>query len=90
MTESGMVREHPGRCRCIIIGGGPAGLAAALYFARFNCDALVISMEDQRARWIERTWNVPGYRGSAVIADRAMPRARAQIWGTLVHGKWMR
>ena len=47
--------------------GGPAGLAAALYFARFNCEALVISLEDQRARWIERTWNVPGHPEESAV-----------------------
>jgi thioredoxin reductase (NADPH) len=89
MTESGMVREHPGRCRCIIIGGGPAGLAAALYFARFNCEALVISLEDQRARWIERTWNVPGY-SEGIRGDELIARCREhalKYGATLVHGE---
>ncbi|MBI3948070.1 MAG: NAD(P)/FAD-dependent oxidoreductase [Armatimonadetes bacterium] len=69
------MREHdPGggqrpRCRCVVIGGGPAGLTCALYLARFNCETAVVTRDDQRARLISRTYNVPGYPDGISGAD---------------------
>lgn len=89
MAEQNVVRKPGRRCRCAVIGGGPAGLACGLYFSRFNCDTVVIYREDQRARLISRTWNVPGHvdgiRGEDLI-ERC--KAHAGRYGTtLVHGE---
>jgi thioredoxin reductase (NADPH) len=46
---------------CLIIGGGPAGLTAALYLARFKRRALVIDAGESRAAGIPRTHNHPGF-----------------------------
>ena len=46
---------------CLIIGGGPAGLTAAIYLARFHLDALVVDAGDSRARWIPCTHNHAGF-----------------------------
>lgn len=46
---------------CAVVGGGPAGLTAAVYLARFCRRAIVFSDGESRARWIPRTRNVPGY-----------------------------
>jgi thioredoxin reductase (NADPH) len=46
---------------CIIIGGGPAGLTAAIYLARFNRKVTVIDGGDSRARLIPTTHNYPGF-----------------------------
>ncbi len=42
-------------------GGGPAGLTAALYLARFRRNAVVFHNGDSRASWIPRTHNCPGF-----------------------------
>jgi thioredoxin reductase (NADPH) len=44
---------------CLIIGGGPGGLTAALYLARFKRRAVVVDAGDPRAAWIPRSHNLP-------------------------------
>ena len=46
---------------CLIIGGGPAGLTAAIYLARFHLDILVVDERKSRAGWIPCTRNVSGF-----------------------------
>ena len=46
---------------CLIIGGGPAGLTAAIYLARFHLDILVVDAGDSRAKWIPQTHNHAGF-----------------------------
>jgi len=46
---------------CLVIGGGPAGLTAAIYLARFHLDILVIDEGKSRAGWIPCTRNHAGY-----------------------------
>lgn len=48
---------------CLIIGGGPAGLTAAIYCARFLLKTLVIDAGGGRARMIPRTHNHAGFPG---------------------------
>jgi thioredoxin reductase (NADPH) len=58
---------------CLIVGGGPAGLAAAIYLARFRRRALVIDAGRSRANWISSTRNYPGFpngvSGSQLLDD---------------------
>ena len=42
-----------------LIGGGPAGLTAALYLARFERRFLVVDAGEPRASWIPTSHNVP-------------------------------
>jgi thioredoxin reductase (NADPH) len=46
---------------CLVIGGGPAGLTAAIYLARFHLDILVVDAGKSRASWIPCTRNVSGF-----------------------------
>jgi thioredoxin reductase (NADPH) len=46
---------------CLIVGGGPAGLTAAIYLARFHLDLLVVDSGKSRACWIPCTRNVSGF-----------------------------
>ena len=46
---------------CVVIGGGPAGLTAAIYLGRFRRKALVIDAGDSRALKIPNSHNYPGF-----------------------------
>jgi thioredoxin reductase (NADPH) len=46
---------------CLIIGGGAAGLTAAVYLGRYRRRALVVDAGHSRLAWIPRTRNVPGF-----------------------------
>lgn len=48
---------------CLVIGGGPAGLAAALYLARFKRRFLVVDSGAPRAAWIPESHNIPFFAG---------------------------
>jgi thioredoxin reductase (NADPH) len=67
---------------CIIVGGGPAGLTAAIFLARFRRRAVLLDAGESRAAWIPRTHNHPafpeGIRGTDLL-DRL--RAQAAQFG---------
>ena len=48
---------------CLIIGGGPAGLTAATYLARYRRNARVIDSGESRAIQIPLSHNYPGFKG---------------------------
>ena len=45
----------------LIVGGGPAGLTAAIYLGRYRRSALVVDRGGGRASWIPLSRNAPGY-----------------------------
>jgi thioredoxin reductase (NADPH) len=56
---------------CLIIGGGPAGLTAAIYLARFCRTVLLADSGKSRAALIPESHNYPGFagiRGSELLA----------------------
>jgi thioredoxin reductase (NADPH) len=57
---------------CLIVGGGPAGLTAAIYLARYRRKVLVVDSGKSRAAWIPKTHNYPGFEdgisGKALLA----------------------
>ena len=46
---------------CVIVGGGPAGLTAAVYLARYRRSMVVVDAGASRAGSIPRSRNVPGF-----------------------------
>lgn len=46
---------------CLVIGGGPAGLTAAIYLARYRRKVVVIDSRESRAALIPETHNYPGF-----------------------------
>lgn len=62
---------------CAIVGGGPAGLTAALYLARFRRRALVIDAGHSRASLIPVSHNYPGFP-QGVSGQELLQRLREQ------------
>jgi thioredoxin reductase (NADPH) len=61
MRQSIGLRMNEPILDCLVIGGGPAGLTAAIYLARFHLDILVVDGGKSRASLIPCTRNVPGF-----------------------------
>lgn len=62
---------------CCIVGGGPAGLTAAIFLGRFHRRALLVDAGESRAAWIPRTHNHPAFPGG-IAGDELLARLRAQ------------
>jgi thioredoxin reductase (NADPH) len=62
---------------CLIVGGGPAGLTAAIYLARFHLDILVVDGGKSRAAWIPCTRNVSGFP-DGINGSQLLQRMRDQ------------
>lgn len=74
---------------CVIIGGGPAGLTAAIYLARFHLNITVIDAGRSRALWIPTTHNHAGFP-NGISGEDLLGRMRAQAikYGTkIVQGR---
>jgi thioredoxin reductase (NADPH) len=63
---------------CCIIGGGPAGLTAAIYLARFCRRFILLDGGDSRASWIPRSHNHPGYPGG-ISGNELLEQMRRQL-----------
>lgn len=63
---------------CLIIGGGPAGLTAATYLARFRRNVVLVDDGLSRARLIPETHNYPGFLGISGVDLLANFRAQAE------------
>lgn len=62
---------------CLVIGGGPAGLAAAVYLARFRRDVVVVDGGASRASWIPISHNIVGFP-EGVSGTDLLARLRGQ------------
>ncbi len=61
-----------------IIGGGPAGLTAALYLARFKRRVLIVDEGQSRTGLIPKSHNVPGFP-DGIAGGELLERLREQI-----------
>ena len=70
---------------CLIVGGGPAGLTAAIYLARFHLDVTVVDDGKGRAQSIPCTRNHAGFpdgiSGKELIARM---KEQAQLYGAKI------
>jgi thioredoxin reductase (NADPH) len=62
---------------CVIIGGGPAGLTAAIYLARFHLDIVLLDNGSSRAALIPCTHNHAGFPGG-ISGEDLLSRMREQ------------
>ena len=71
---------------CVIIGGGPAGLTAAIYLARFHLDIALFDSGASRAALIPCTHNHAGFPGGISGPDLlARMREQAASFGVRSH-----
>lgn len=69
----------------LVIGGGPAGLTAAIYLARFHLSTIVVDGGNSRAATIPCTRNHAGYPGGIVGVDLvAAMAAQAREYGATI------
>jgi thioredoxin reductase (NADPH) len=72
---------------CLIVGGGPAGLTAAIYLARYRRNIKLIDAGESRAALIPESHNYPGFQGINGRALLARLREQAERYGAdLVRG----
>lgn len=62
---------------CLIIGGGPAGLTAAIYLGRFRRRILVVDGAASRAAWIPISHNLGGFP-EGISGGELLARMRTQ------------
>jgi thioredoxin reductase (NADPH) len=70
---------------CLVIGGGPAGLTAAIYLVRFHLSLKLVDAGKSRAGWIPCTHNHAGYPGGISGKDLlAKMKAQGQMYGASI------
>ena len=70
---------------CLVIGGGPAGLTAAIYLSRYLLDIMVIDGGKSRAAWIPTSHNHAGFP-DGINGEELLSRMKeqAQLYGTKI------
>ena len=70
---------------CLVIGGGPAGLTAAIYLARFHLSVVVVDGGKSRASTIPNTRNHAGFPEGISGADLiGRMREQAKLYGARI------
>ncbi|MEQ7872675.1 NAD(P)/FAD-dependent oxidoreductase [Sphingomonas sp. ASV193] len=70
---------------CLVIGGGPAGLTAAIYLSRYHLDILVVDSGESRAATIPCSHNHAGYP-DGINGEELLEKMREQArkYGTRI------
>ena len=66
---------------CLVIGGGPAGLLAAIYLGRYLRTVRVVDAGESRAAKIPESHNYPGFFGIGGLELLRRLRAQAEEYG---------
>ena len=84
-----MPATQPEDIDALIIGGGPAGLTAAIYLARYRRRVVVVDSGESRAALIPATHNYPGFAdGIAGVGLLDALARQAKTYGVrLVHDR---
>jgi thioredoxin reductase (NADPH) len=70
---------------CLVIGGGPAGLTAAIYLVRFHLSLKLVDGGKSRAGWIPTSHNHAGYPGGINGKELLeLMREQAQMYGASI------
>ncbi len=81
-----MPRSKRNHYDIVILGAGPAGLAAAVYAARYNLKTLVFDMGFGRSTWFQRFDNYLGFpKGVKAMQFRELGRRQAERLGVRFH-----
>ena len=70
---------------CLVVGGGPAGLTAAIYLSRYHLDILVVDGGKSRAAWIPTSHNHAGFP-EGINGKELLERMcdQAKLYGTRI------
>jgi thioredoxin reductase (NADPH) len=72
---------------CLIVGGGPAGLTAAVYLARYRRTICLVDSGESRASLIPQSHNYPGFKGiGGIELLRRLKEQTAQYAVPCEHG----
>ncbi len=70
---------------CLIIGGGPAGLTAAVYLARYRRKVMIVDSGESRAALIPESHNYPGFaQGVSGRKLLALLKEQGEAYGVVV------
>ncbi len=72
------LREPLSQLDCLVIGGGPGGLTAAVYLARFKRSGVVVDADGSRLKMIARTRNVIGFP-DGITGGELLERVREHV-----------
>ena len=64
-------------CDSLVVGGGPAGLTAAIYLARYHRRVIVVDEGHSRAKWIPLSRNHAGFP-DGISGEELLDRMREQ------------
>jgi thioredoxin reductase len=86
-SKRGAPERLPPACDVAVVGGGPAGLAAATWAARYRFRVVVLDSGEYRNRWVERAH---GYLGSDPVGPAELLRRAREDLGQYPNAELVR